>query len=341
MTQTPGRGASKDEWRRWASTVRSRLDLASISEAVVAGLNGWDGLSGRVLTYMPLPDEIDLGGLADRDLYVTRTPPEAGTLTVHALGGPTEVHAFGFTQPVSATSEVDPHDIDVALLPGLAFDRSGVRLGRGSGYFDELLPRLRPGIPLVGVTPRAVVVPRLPRQSHDHLVTHLATEDGVEEADDDLPETTKRFVAAAAPLGIDIEVHYFPDGTKTSQDAAEAIGCEVSAIVKSLVFTVDETPVVALLPGDLRLDPDKLAAAHGGSEAKRADLETARAATGFAAGGTPPFGHSSPIPIYADPALRRHDLVWAAAGTPTTVFPLSVDALLRVSGATLVELAVD
>lgn len=340
MTQTPGRGATKDEWRRWASAVRSDLDLASVSEAVVVGLNGWDRLSGRILTYMPLPDEIDLGGLAGHDLYITRTPPASGTLTVHGLEGPSETHPFGFTQPVRSAPEIDPADIDVALLPGLAFDRSGVRLGRGSGYFDELLPRLRPGIPLVGVTPAAVVVARLPRQSHDFLVTHLATEDGVQEVTDDLPETTLRFVNKAAPLGIDIEVHYFPDGTKTSQDAAEAIGCEVSAIVKSLVFTVDGTPVLALLPGDLRLDPQKLAAAHGGSEARRADLETARAATGYAAGGTPPFGHSSPLPIYADPALRRHDQVWAAGGTPTTVFPLSVDDLLRASGATVVELAV-
>lgn len=155
----------------------------------------------------------------------------------------------------------------------------------------------------------------------------------------DLPEGARRVVAAGRALGIEVEVRNFPEGTKTSQDAAAAIGCPVAAIVKSLVFTVDGAAVLALMPGDLRLDTSKLAAAHGGSEAKRADLEMARSATGFAAGGTPPFGHPGPLPIYAEPQLRRHHVVWAAAGTPTTVFPITVDELARATGAVWIDLA--
>ena len=123
----------------------------------------------------------------------------------------------------------------------------------------------------------------------------------------------------------------FPEGTKTAEDAAAAIGCDVSAIVKSLVFTVDGEPVVALVPGDLRLDTVKLASAAGGTRAARADLDVVRDATGYAAGGTPPFGHATQLRVFADPALKRNDPVWAAAGTPTTVFPLSIVDLDRLA----------
>jgi Cys-tRNA(Pro) deacylase len=137
-------------------------------------------------------------------------------------------------------------------------------------------------------------------------------------------------VEAAGRLGLHISVSEFPQGTKTAADAAAAIGCPVAAIVKSLVFMVDELAVVALVPGDRRLDTARLAAATGGSMARRASLDEVRDATGYAAGGTPPFGHAKPIRVLADTHLRRHDPVWAAAGTPTTVFPISLADLDRV-----------
>jgi prolyl-tRNA editing enzyme YbaK/EbsC (Cys-tRNA(Pro) deacylase) len=140
-------------------------------------------------------------------------------------------------------------------------------------------------------------------------------------------------VAAAAELGLHLDVREFPEGTRTAAEAAAAIGCDVSAIVKSLVFVVGDRPVVALVPGDRRLDPARLAAAAGGTGARRATLDEVRAATGFAAGGTPPFGHDTPVAVYADPALRRHAEVWAAAGTPTTVFPISPPRLAEAAGA--------
>lgn len=126
----------------------------------------------------------------------------------------------------------------------------------------------------------------------------------------------------------------FPQGTKTAEDAATAIGCPVSAIVKSLVFFVDAQPVVALVPGDLRLDTKALSVAAGGGEVRRASLDEVREATGFAAGGTPPFGHERSLRVFADTALRRNDPVWAAAGTPTTVFPISIRDLDRLAHPT-------
>lgn len=135
--------------------------------------------------------------------------------------------------------------------------------------------------------------------------------------------------------GLVAEVRHFPEGTKTAEDAAAAIRCPVSAIVKSLVFVViegdAEEPVVALIPGDLRLDTAKLADAAGADGSRRATLDEVRHATGYAAGGTPPFGHERPIRVFADPALRRNDPVWAAAGTPTTVFPISLADLDRLA----------
>ena len=136
-------------------------------------------------------------------------------------------------------------------------------------------------------------------------------------------------MGAARTLGLELDVHAFPAGTKTAADAAAAIGCPVAAIVKSLVFVVGEDPVVALVPGDLMLDLKKLEAAAGTAPARRATLEEVREATGYAAGGTPPFGHARPLRVFADKALRRNDPVWAAGGTPTTVFPISLEDLER------------
>lgn len=152
----------------------------------------------------------------------------------------------------------------------------------------------------------------------------------------DLPNASQRLIDWARGAGLHLDVHVFPKGTKTAADAAAAIGCEISAIVKSLVFEVDGEPVVALVPGDLQLDTLKLAAVVGGTRAGRASLDRAREATGYAAGGTPPFGHE--CRVFADLQLKRNDPVWAAAGTPTTVFPISIDDLGRVSKAIWVSI---
>jgi prolyl-tRNA editing enzyme YbaK/EbsC (Cys-tRNA(Pro) deacylase) len=134
---------------------------------------------------------------------------------------------------------------------------------------------------------------------------------------------------------LDTEIRFFPEGTKTAADAAAAIGCPVSAIVKSLVFVVIsaaiEEAVVALVPGDLRLDTGKLAEVAGADSSRRASLDEVREATGYAAGGTPPFGHVTQVRVFADPELRRNDPVWAAGGTPSTVLPISLADLDRLA----------
>ncbi len=138
---------------------------------------------------------------------------------------------------------------------------------------------------------------------------------------------------SARGLGLDPRVRRFPEGTKTAQDAAKAIGCDVAQIVKSLVFMADTRPVIAFTSGANRVDPAKLARVAGAAEARRATPEEARAATGFAVGGTPPFGHPSSLPTYIDPALLAFQEVWAAAGTPDSVFPLPPQELVRATGA--------
>ncbi|NIS33871.1 MAG: YbaK/EbsC family protein [Actinobacteria bacterium] len=131
----------------------------------------------------------------------------------------------------------------------------------------------------------------------------------------------------------------YPDGTKTSADAAAAVGAPISAIAKSMAMMVDDDPVIVLMSGDRRVDASKLATAHGGSTGRRATLDEVRRHTGFAAGGTPPIAHPAPLVIYADVSLRRNERVWVAGGTPTTVFEIALDELMRVTAATWVDVA--
>ena len=147
-----------------------------------------------------------------------------------------------------------------------------------------------------------------------------------------------RFMTAAAELGIRPEVRRFPQGTKTAADAAAAIGCDLGQIVKSLVFSVDGRPILALTSGVNRADVGLLAALAGGEDVRRATPEEARTATGFAVGGTPPFGHPAPVPVFVDRDLLQYDQVWAAAGTPDSVFPLTPDDLVRLTKGQVVDL---
>jgi Cys-tRNA(Pro) deacylase len=147
-----------------------------------------------------------------------------------------------------------------------------------------------------------------------------------------------RVADAAAALGLDLEVRAFPTGTRTAADAAAAVGCDVAQIVKSLVFVVDDEPVVALVGGADRLDERKLALAAGGERVRRASAEEVRLATGYAIGGVPPFGHAQALRCFVDEALLSHDVVWAAAGTPTHVFASPPDTLVSAADAQIAEL---
>lgn len=148
----------------------------------------------------------------------------------------------------------------------------------------------------------------------------------------------ERFLGAAEVLGHTVEVRRFPEGTKTAEDAARAIGCEVGQIVKSLVFMADDEPVLALTSGANRVDLDRLAGLAGASPARRANPEEARAATGFAVGGTPPFGHPERIRTFLDRDLLAFGEVWAAAGAPDAVFRTTPEELRRTSRADVADL---
>lgn len=147
------------------------------------------------------------------------------------------------------------------------------------------------------------------------------------------PRAVVRFLDRARAAGLEPEVRTFPDGTRTAADAAAAVGCEVAAIVKSLVFVADGQAVLALTSGANRADEAALAQTLGATELRKADADEVRAATGYAIGGTPPVGHDTPLRIVCDQDLLEHDELWAAAGTPSTVFPLTPAQLLAATGA--------
>src|SRR3954454_8973504 len=154
----------------------------------------------------------------------------------------------------------------------------------------------------------------------------------------DLHPNVRRVVAAATDLGLDIDVRTFPEGTKTAADAAAAIGVEVGAIVKSLIFAVDGEVVLAYVSGANQLDERKLAAAAGGATCGRVDADTVRDVTGYPIGGVPLFGHATPLRVFVDPDLLVHDEVWAAAGTWNDVFAIEPTDLVAASGGTVVDL---
>jgi Cys-tRNA(Pro) deacylase len=147
-----------------------------------------------------------------------------------------------------------------------------------------------------------------------------------------------RVTQAARDAGLEIEVRKFPEGTKTAQDAADAIGVTVGQIVKSLVFGVDDEIVMALVSGVNQLDEKKLAAAAGGAKCKRVDADAVREATGYAIGGVPPLGLATQIRVFIDPDLLQYDEVWAAAGTWNDVFPVSPSQLVIASLGFVTEL---
>lgn len=151
-------------------------------------------------------------------------------------------------------------------------------------------------------------------------------------------KNVSRVVEAGARLGFVVEPRHFSEGAKTAIDAANAIGCSVGQIVKSLIFAVDGEVVLAYVSGDNQLDEARLAAAAGGSRCERVNADVVRESTGFPIGGVPPFGHTTDLRAFVDPDLLQYDEVWAAAGTWNDVFPLDPNGLVRASGGAVVAL---
>ena len=154
------------------------------------------------------------------------------------------------------------------------------------------------------------------------------------------PATARSALKVQEILGDDFEVLEFEESTRTSADAAAAIGCTVAQIAKSLIFKGAESgqPVLAVLSGAVRLDVDKLAAIID-EPVGRADPDFVREHTGFAIGGVPPVGHAKPIRLFIDRSVFELDELWAAAGTPNAVFRLLPDDLPRLTGGQVVDIA--
>jgi Cys-tRNA(Pro) deacylase len=133
--------------------------------------------------------------------------------------------------------------------------------------------------------------------------------------------------------GVDARLEEFDHGTATAAAAARAVGCEVSQIVKSLVFICDGLPVVVLVPGNRRADGGRVAAASGASSARIATAEEVLAATGFDPGGVAPF----PLPLVSrvlmDRELAQHEIVWAGAGSERHVVGIAPADLVRLTNA--------
>jgi prolyl-tRNA editing enzyme YbaK/EbsC (Cys-tRNA(Pro) deacylase) len=140
-------------------------------------------------------------------------------------------------------------------------------------------------------------------------------------------------------LGPEFEVVEFDASTRTSAEAAAAIGCHVAQIAKSLVFrTASGRPVLVVASGADRVDEDKVSALIG-EAIERPDADFVRAATGFPIGGVAPVGHTTALDIILDADLRRFDTIWAAAGTPNAVFRLAADKLAEITGGRFADIA--
>jgi prolyl-tRNA editing enzyme YbaK/EbsC (Cys-tRNA(Pro) deacylase) len=148
---------------------------------------------------------------------------------------------------------------------------------------------------------------------------------------------TANVAARLRELGATGEVRELPEAAPTAVAAAAQLGCEVGAIANSLIFAADGEPLLVLTSGAHRVDTAKVAALIGATKVKRADPEFVRAATGQPIGGVAPVGHPRPVRTLVDKWLAEHEVVWAAAGHPHTIFPTSYDELVRITGGTPVE----
>ncbi len=154
-----------------------------------------------------------------------------------------------------------------------------------------------------------------------------------------MSKSVKRVERVAVELGLDITVVRMGESTRTAEDAAQACGCEVARIVKSLIFQGETSGelVLLLINGASRADMVKAAAAAG-EALVRADANDVRARTGFAIGGVSPIGHLEPPKIWMDEILLGFETVWAAAGAPDAVFEIAPQVLCGVTGARAAEL---
>jgi len=141
--------------------------------------------------------------------------------------------------------------------------------------------------------------------------------------------------------GVTARVRVLPDSARTAAAAAAALGCEIGAIANSLVFLADGEPLLVMTSGRHRVDAGVLAKEAGANEVSMASAARVRDITGQAIGGVAPVGHPARVRTVIDEALRDYATVWAAAGTPHTVMPLTFDELAALTGGTVIRVAAD
>jgi prolyl-tRNA editing enzyme YbaK/EbsC (Cys-tRNA(Pro) deacylase) len=145
---------------------------------------------------------------------------------------------------------------------------------------------------------------------------------------------TAKVAARLREVGAGGEVLELPEAVPTAAAAAALVGCEVGAIANSLIFAADGEPLLVLTSGAHRVDTAKVAGQIGAAKVKRADPDFVRSATGQPIGGVAPTGHPKPVRTLVDKWLATHEVVWAAAGHPNTLFPTSYEELIRITGGT-------
>ncbi|GAA2073598.1 YbaK/EbsC family protein [Microbacterium hatanonis] len=154
---------------------------------------------------------------------------------------------------------------------------------------------------------------------------------------DALPARSQLVAARLREAGITGEIRVLPDAASTAALAAAALGVEVGAIANSLIFLGDGEPLLVMTSGAHRVDTAALAERLGLARITRAGADQVREATGQAIGGVAPTGHPAPIRTVVDEALAEYPQLWAAGGTPHTVFPLTFDELVSLTGAPVVK----
>lgn len=152
-----------------------------------------------------------------------------------------------------------------------------------------------------------------------------------------MPGGPERVQSALDGYGLGIKVVRLPDSTRTAPEAAKAVGCEVGAIAKSLLFMAGDEPLLVICSGDRRVDTERVAALVGAPSIAMASAEQVRRVTGYAIGGVPPVGLATPVRTLMDNGLLRWPVVYAAAGAHDALFPIDPAVLAQISGATLAD----
>lgn len=174
--------SAKETWRKELRPLKSKVDPSTEMTVVAHLVTFLEHIGGSLLFYRAMSNELQLDSLADQlgwDRFLTTRTPETGPLTVHPATGSMELHRFGYMQPVETAKTVPLNSVSVALVPALAIDTRGNRLGHGAGYYDELLSRLPSDCLRIGVATERFIFDELPTESHDIPMTHLASEAGV------------------------------------------------------------------------------------------------------------------------------------------------------------------